>query len=161
MYGNVHFYKYLGVWLTSTLNWSKQLSEVCKKAQVTSGYSISKVPSLCKYCITLATVTGLHLSTSRVRSTFYQQGLINSLERVQKFAPKTGALIMSPCFNYAIRLPLPARTHYLKLCLLNQVVNGHMNFPKSMRGAPQTHAVKLGTGRGGGANLIVMTPGKH
>jgi hypothetical protein len=26
-------YKYLGVWLTSTLNWSLQITEVCKKAR--------------------------------------------------------------------------------------------------------------------------------
>ena len=29
----VHSYRYLGVWLTSSLNWSMQVSEVCKKAR--------------------------------------------------------------------------------------------------------------------------------
>ena len=28
----VHSYKYLGVWLTSTLNWSMQVNKVCKKS---------------------------------------------------------------------------------------------------------------------------------
>ena len=30
---HVSSYKYLGVWLTSTLNWSLQVTEVCKKAR--------------------------------------------------------------------------------------------------------------------------------
>ena len=29
----VHSYKYLGVWLTSTLNWSTHITEISKKAQ--------------------------------------------------------------------------------------------------------------------------------
>ena len=29
----VSSYKYLGVWLTSTLNWSLKVTEVCKKAR--------------------------------------------------------------------------------------------------------------------------------
>ena len=131
----VHSYKYLKVWLTSILNWSMQVSKVCKRCKATSGYSVLKVLSLCKHFLTLIAVPGLHPSTSGVCSTWdsYQQGVINSLERVQKFALKVCTKSWS--FGYesmfqSCNLPtLAIRRHYMKLCLLYQIVSGHLNFP--------------------------------
>ena len=63
----------------------------------------------------------------------YQQGLINSLERVQKFALKVCTKNWSSGYESLLQscnLPtLASRRHYLKLRLLYQVVNGHLNFP--------------------------------
>ena len=63
----------------------------------------------------------------------HQQGLINSLERVQKFALKVCTKNWSSGYESLLQscnLPtLASRRHYLKLCLLYQVINGHLNFP--------------------------------
>ena len=63
----------------------------------------------------------------------HQQGLINSLERVQKFALKVCTKHWSSEYEsllQACNLPtLASRRHYLKLGLLYQIVNGHLNFP--------------------------------
>ena len=63
----------------------------------------------------------------------YQQGLINSLERVQKFSLEV--CTKNCCSEYesllqSCNLPTHAsRRHYLKLCLLYQIVNGNLNSP--------------------------------
>ena len=65
----------------------------------------------------------------------HQQGLINSLERVQKFALKVCTRNWSSDYESLLQLcnlpTLASRRHYLKLCLLYQVVNGHIHFPKA------------------------------
>jgi len=110
-------------------------AKYAKKCKATSGYSVLKVLSLCKHFITLIAVPGLRPSTSGVCSTWdsYQQGVINSQERVQKFALKVCTKSWS--FGYesmfqSCNLPtLAIRRHYMKLCLLYQIVSGHLNFP--------------------------------
>ena len=85
----VHSYKYLGVWLTSTLNWSLQVSKICKKARQQVGvlyqrfYLSANTSSLLQ--LYLAYICP-HLEHAASVWDPYQQGLINSLERVQKFA---------------------------------------------------------------------------
>ena len=62
----------------------------------------------------------------------YQQGLINSLERVQKFAlgVHQNLEFRIQVFASVMHLPtLASRRHYLKLCLPYQIVNGCLNFP--------------------------------
>ena len=115
--------------------WSIQVSEVCKNASQQVGILY---PSLCKYVITLVAVPGLHLATSGVCITCmgsHQQGLITSLERVQKFALKVCTKNWNSDYeslHQLYNLPtLASRRHYLKLCLLYQVVNEHINFPLS------------------------------
>ena len=39
----VNFYKYLGVWITSTLNWSTHISEICTKARRQAGIIYRKL----------------------------------------------------------------------------------------------------------------------
>ena len=109
-----------------------------QESKVTSAYTIPKVLSLCKYVITLATVSGLHPSHLEYAAPVwdpYQQELINSLERVQKFA-------LNVCFKswssgcksllQSCNLPtLASRRHYLKLCLLYIVVSGHLSFARA------------------------------
>ena len=132
----VHSYKYLGVWLTSTLNWSLQVSEICKKARQQVGilyrkfYSSANTSSLLQLYLVYIRP---HLEYAAPVWDPYQQGLINSLERVQKFALKVCTKNWSSGYESLLQscnLPtLASRRHYLKLCLLYQVVNGHLNFP--------------------------------
>ena len=122
----------VSVWLISTLNWSMQVNEVCKK----SGYSILKVLSLCKYLTLLQLYLAyIHPYLEYAAHVWdpHQQGLINSLQRVQKFALKVCTRNWSSDYESLLQLcnlpTLASRRHYLKLCLLYQVVNGHINFP--------------------------------
>ena len=126
----------IGVWLTSTLNWSLQVSEICKKARQQVGILYRKFyPSA-----NTSSLLQLYLAYIRPHLEYavpvwdpYQQGLINSLERVQKFAPKVCTKNWSSGYESLLQscnLPtLASRRHYLKLCLLYQAVNGHLNFP--------------------------------
>ena len=85
----------------------------------------------CKYFTTLATV---NLSTFGVCSTciWDLQGHINSLERVQKFELKVCTNTWSFEYESLLQLcnlpTLSSRRHYMKLYLLYQVLNGHLNF---------------------------------
>ena len=126
----VHSYKYLGVWLTSTLNWSMQVSEVCKKARQQVGILYRKFYS----STNTSTLLQLYLAYIRPHLEYaapvwdpHQQGLINSLERVQKFALKVCTRNWSSDYESLLQLcnlpTLASRRHYLKLCLLHQVVN--------------------------------------
>ena len=85
----------------------------------------------CKYFTTLATV---NLFAFGVCSTciWNLQGHINSLERVQKFELKVCTNTWSSEYESLLQLcdlpTLASRRHYMKLCLLYQVLNGHLNF---------------------------------
>ena len=82
-------YKYLGVWLTSTLNWSIQVSEVCSRARRQIGFIYRKfyghVNSSTLLQLYLTYICPLLEYAAPVWDP-HHQGLINSLERVQKFA---------------------------------------------------------------------------
>ena len=74
-----------------------------------------------------------HLEYAATLWDLYQQGLINSLEREcrsfhLRCAPKTVVPNTSLCFSHAT-CPHASRRHYLKLCLLYQIVNGNLNSP--------------------------------
>ena len=132
----VHSYRYLGVWLTSSLNWSKQVSEVCKKARQQVGilyrkfYPFANSSSLLQ--LYLAYIRP-HLEYATPVWDPHQRGLISSLERVQKFALKVCTKNWSSGYESLLQscnLPtLASRRCYLKLCLLYKVVNGQLTFP--------------------------------
>ena len=82
-------YKHLGIWITSTLSWSKQVAEVSRKARQKVGILFRK------YYQHASTSTLLQLYLSCIRPDLeyavavwspHQKCLINSLESVQKFA---------------------------------------------------------------------------
>ena len=84
-------YKYLGVLLTSSLDWSKHVTRVCKNARQQVGILYRKFYGHCNS----STLKQLYLSYVRPHLEYaapvwdpHQQGLINSLESVQKFALK-------------------------------------------------------------------------
>ena len=132
----VHSYKYLGVWLTSTLNWSMQVNKECKKARQQVGILYRKFHSSAN----TSTLLQLYLAYIRPHLEYlapvwdpHQQRLIKSLERVQKFALKVCTKHWSSDYEFLLQLcklpTLASRRHYLKLCVLYQVVNGHLDFP--------------------------------
>ena len=112
----VHSYRYLGVWLTSSLNWSKQVSEVCKKARQQVGILYRKFyPFANSSSLLQLYIPGLHPTTSGIRytcmgppptGTYQLPGEFRNLHL--RCALKTGVLDMSLCFSHATCLPLPA-----------------------------------------------------
>ena len=86
----VESYKYLGVWLTSSLSWSMQVSTVCKKARQKIGVMYHKF-----YHASTPTLLQLYKACIRPHLEYaapvwdpHQLGLIKCLENVQKFALK-------------------------------------------------------------------------
>ena len=84
-------YKYLGVLLTSSLDWSKHVTRVCKNARQQVGILYRKFLWHCNS----SALKQLYLSYVHPHLEYaapvwdpHQQGLINSLESIQKFALK-------------------------------------------------------------------------
>ena len=87
----VDSYKYLGVWISSTLNWSLQVEEVCKKARRRIGYIYRRFYQYANsqtFLKLYLTYVRPHLEYAVAVWDPHQQGLIKSLESVQKFAPR-------------------------------------------------------------------------
>ena len=85
----VESYKYLRVWILYTLNWSIQVQEVCKKARRQIGFLYRRFYQYAS-CSTFSrlylTYVCPHLEYAVAIWDPHQQGLINALESVQKFA---------------------------------------------------------------------------
>ena len=85
----VSSYKYLSVWITSSLDWSKQVTSVCKKARQHVGilyrkfYGHSNSFTLQKLYLLYVRP---HLEYAAPVCDPHQHGHIDSLEKVQKFA---------------------------------------------------------------------------
>ena len=85
----VYSHKYLGVWLTSTLNWSTQITEISKKARSQLGviyrnfYQHSNSTTLFQLYISYVRP---HLEYAATVWDPHQVGLNQSLENIQKFA---------------------------------------------------------------------------
>ena len=85
----VDSFKYLGVWITSRLSWSKHVTEVCRKARQKVGIFHRK----CYQYDNTATMLKLYLTCIRPDLEYavqvwspYQKGHCDALEAVQKFA---------------------------------------------------------------------------
>ena len=133
-------YKYLGVWITSSLNWSLQIEETCKKARCQIGFLYRKFYLYASNSTFLRLyLTYIHPQLEYAAAVLdpHQRGLINSLESVQKFALKASTknwnagyqtLIIKTC-----NIPtLEERRHVLKLSILyipNHKINGHTVIP--------------------------------
>ena len=133
----VDAYKYLGIWITSDLTWSKQVMEVCKKARQKIGILYRKYYQFA----TPPTMLKLYLSCIRPDLEYaipawdpHQQGLINSLEAVQKFTMRVCTKQWSS--NYSALLNahgVPSRRKrrlILKLSYLYNILNGRYSLPE-------------------------------
>ena len=86
----MYSHKYLGVWLTSTLNWSTQITEISKKARSQLGviyrnfYQHSNSTTLFQQLY--ISYVRPHLEYAATVWDPYQVGLNQSLENIQKFA---------------------------------------------------------------------------
>ena len=135
----VNSYKHLGVWITSTLNWSTHISEICTRARRQAGiiyhkfYGHASNSTLLQLYLTFVRP---HLEYAALVWDPHQQGLSDSLERVQKFELRMCMRDWNADYATLLQssnLPtLASRRHYLKLCFLYQVIQGQFDIP----GAP-------------------------
>ena len=132
----VSSYKYLGVWLTSALNWSMQVTEVCKKATRQLGMLYRRFyghvgPDV--FLLLYLTYVRPHLEYAAVVWDPHQQGLITALENVQKFALRACTRNWKSDYNTLLercKVPtLAQRRQFMKLCFMYQVVNQLLVFP--------------------------------
>ena len=123
------------MWITSTLTWSIQVEETCRKARRQIGFLYRR---FYKYASN-PTFLRLYLSYVRPHLEYaaavwdpHQRGLINTLERIQKFALKastigTGMLIMTLQLEPATYLLWKSGVSSLsKLSILYQIINGQL-----------------------------------
>ena len=126
----VHSYKYLGVWITSDLSWTKQIEESCKKANQKIGMLYRR---FYKYCST-DTHKCLYITLIRPHLEYavpvWDPHLIRHiafLEKVQKFALKVCLKSWNTPYDTLLsiaQLPrLEQRRVQLKLSFLYQLVN--------------------------------------
>ena len=125
-------YKYLGVWITSSLNWSLQIEETCKKARCQIGFLYRKFYLYASNSTFLRLyLTYIHPQLEYAAAVLdpHQRGLINSLESVQKFALKASTKNWNAGYQTLIKtcnIPtLKEQRHVLKLSILCQIINGH------------------------------------
>ena len=132
----VNSYKYLGVWLNSSLTWSMHVTSICKKARQQIGILYRRFYGHSNS----ATLLQLYLSYVRPHLEYaapvwdpHQQGHIDSLERVQKFALKLCTRSWDSSYEDLLNschLPtLVQRRRLLKLSFLYQVLHGNYIFP--------------------------------
>ena len=126
----VDTYKYLGVWLSTTLNWSLQVTEVCKKARRYLGMLYRKFyghigPDT--FLLLYLTYVRPHLKYAAAVWDPHQQGQITSLENVQKFALRVCTRDWKAGYDTLLekcKIPtLAQRRQFMKLCFMYQVVN--------------------------------------
>ena len=127
----VDHYKYLGVWISHNLAWSKHIEETCKGASKQIGliYRIFYLHS------SQATLRSLYVSLVRSKLEYaapvwdpQQSTLCHTLEKTQKFALKVCTKNWSSDYaNHRNLTNLPylsTRRLYLKLIFLFQILNG-------------------------------------
>ena len=120
----VYSHKYLGVWLTSTLNWSTQITEIFKKARSQLGviyrnfYQHSNSTTLFQLYISYVRP---HLEYAATVWDPHQVGLNRSLENIQKFALRMCTKNWNQEYDVLLNsygIPtLAVRRKQLKLCL--------------------------------------------
>ena len=130
----VDHYKYLGVWISHDLSWSKHIEGMCMQKCLQAGcrqfYGHSSLECLRQLYISLvrskleyaAPVWDPHQKTNS-----------HKIEKVQKFALKICTKLWNRDYDSlldTVDLPsLSTRRLYLKLSYLYQVINGNFKFP--------------------------------
>ena len=131
--------RYLGVWITENLSWSKHIDVICKNARKKLGFMYR----LFYQHSSLATLKELYISCVRSQLEYacpvwdpHLRTAVAALEKVQKFALRlctkkwahsNYSSLLEQCY-----LPtLETRRLYLKLCYLYQVINGNFTFPNA------------------------------
>ena len=131
-------YKYLGVWLTSSLDWSEQIASVCKKARQQIGIIYKRfyghLNSWALRQMYLSYVCP-HLECAVPVWDPHHLGHIEALEKVQRFALKMCTKSWDSSYEDMLtfcNLPtLCQRRRVLKLTLLYQLMHGHFIFPNA------------------------------
>ena len=129
---------HVNVQVTSTLTWSVQVESVCQRARRQIGIIYRKFYGHSNR----STLLQLYLAYVRRHLEYavpvwdpHQQGHINSLEKVQKFALKvcTGKWNMDydSLLNFCKLPTLFSRRNYLKLSFLYQIIHGSFTFPNA------------------------------
>ena len=133
----VHEYKYLGVWLTSGLTWSKHINTICNKAKQKIGILYRK------YYQHASTASMLQVYLACIRPDLeyaapvwspHQQGLKDQIEGVQKLALKICTKQWTTSYSTLLtltRVPsLEKRRQILKLCYIFKILNNIYTFPE-------------------------------
>ena len=131
-------YKYLGVWLTSSLDWSEQVASVCKKARQQIGIIYRRFYGH----LNSWALRQMYLSYVRPHLEYavpvwdpHHLGHIEALEKVQRFALKMCTKSWDSSYEDMLtfcNLPtLCQRRRVLKLTFLYQLMRGHFIFPNA------------------------------
>ena len=132
----VDSYKYLGVWITADLTWSKHVTEICHKAR-------QKVGVLYRNCYQHAgsqTIFQLYLSCIRPDVEYavpvwspHQKYLIHMLEAIQKFALRVCSKQWKAEYSTLLAMysipTLESRRTYLRLSYLFNLLKGNYLVP--------------------------------
>ena len=133
----VDHYKYLGVWLSHNLSWSKHIEETCKSAS-------KQIDLICR-------IFYLHSSQAILRFLYVslvcskleyaaavwdpqQTTIRHSLEKTKTFALKVCTKTWSSDYAYHLNvtnLPFLSTRLYLKLTFLFQILNGSFVYPNA------------------------------
>ena len=119
-----------------TLNWSMQVQEVCKKPRRQIGFLYKRIyqyVSCSTFLRLYLTYICPHLKCAVAVWDPHQQGLINALESVQKFVLRASTKNWKADYETLIKscnIPtLAEQRNLLKLCILYQLMNGHVLLP--------------------------------
>ena len=134
----VDSYKYLGVWITSTLTWSLQVNDVCMKARRQIGFLYRTLYNFAD----ANTFLRLYLTHVRPRLEYaavvwdpHQSSHINKLENVQKFALKAATKQWKADYDTLLNschIPsLEQRRKILKLTTLFKIYKGYICLPEA------------------------------
>ena len=139
----VDHYKYLGVWISHDLSWSKHIEEMCRNACKQVGiiyrqfYGHSSLECLRQLYISL-----VRSKLEYAAPVWDPHQKINShkIEKVQKFALKMCTKLWNRNYDSLLDtvdlLSLSTRRLYLKLSYLYQVINGFPDPPLERRVCP-------------------------
>ena len=139
----VNAYKYLGVWITSSLSWNKDVEEICKKANQQIGLLYSRFYQHCSSRTLMRLYTALvrpHLEYAVPVWDPHLSKNVTSIKRVQRFALKVCTKTWNSSYDNLLSLTglprLSERRKQLKLCLLYHYTSHTNRSPLLFRTLP-------------------------
>ena len=131
-------FKYMGVWLSDNLTWTKHVEQITKRATKQAGlifrrfYAHSSSESIKQLYVSFVRP---HLEYAAPVWDPHCNSHINALERVQKFSLRMSYKAWDEEYDNLLSRanlqPLAKRRKFLKVCYLYQIINGTSNFPNS------------------------------